>query len=74
MYAIMFGACINCNKLISYNPHKVPSIRIPNPKTGELGPREPLCRDCAEKWNELHPEAARPIQPDAYEYILEEEL
>lgn len=38
------------------------------------GKREPLCLDCANEWNRIHPENARPIQPDAYEAIPEEEL
>ena len=67
--AFMMAPCISCSRIISFNPHKVPSIKINNE-----GPREPLCRACAEKWNELHPEAAKPIQSDAYEAIPEEEL
>ena len=66
-YALMFGACCACYQTISFNPHKVPSLMID-------GRREPLCRSCALKWNELHPENARPIQPDAYEPIPEDEL
>jgi hypothetical protein len=53
--------------MIAFNPHKVPSLMI-------NGVREPLCRRCAERWNELHPENARPIQDGAYDYMPEEEL
>jgi len=66
-YAFMMGSCCNCGKMITFNPHKVPSLMI-------NGQREPLCLDCANRWNELHPENARPIQPDAYDAIPEEEL
>lgn len=66
-YAIMMGFCINCNSPIQFNPHKVPSLMI-------AGKREPICRICAERWNELHPENARPILEGAYEYFNENEL
>jgi hypothetical protein len=66
-YALMFGQCVACKLMISFNPHAVPSIVV-------NGKREPLCRSCAERWNELHPENARPIRDDAYEAIDENEL
>jgi len=66
-YAIMFGCCCACGTMISFNPSKVPSLRI-------NGKREPLCEGCANKWNALHPEQARPIQEGAYEPCDENEL
>lgn len=66
-YALMFAECCNCHRTIAFNPHVVPSIRI-------NGVKEPLCRECAERWNELHPNEARPILPGAYEPIDENEL
>lgn len=66
-YAIMIGTCIACKVLIHFNPHKVPSLMV-------NGRREPLCENCANKWNQLHPENARPIDPEAYEAMDENEL
>ncbi|MET0405273.1 MAG: hypothetical protein ABW123_22855 [Cystobacter sp.] len=58
-YLIVWGVCAACHLLISFNPELVPSLRV-------NGVREPLCRACAEKWNEIH-NANVPIHPDAYE-------
>ena len=66
-FAYMMGFCIACKLPISFNPHAVPSLMV-------NGTREPLCRMCATRWNEMHPENARPIQPNAYDPIPEEEL
>ena len=66
-YAIVLGFCCSCHKHIEFNPHKVPSIRV-------NGEREPLCRECAERWNTLHPDIARPIMDGAYEGFDENEL
>jgi len=66
-YAILYGRCIACKGVISFNPHTVPSLIV-------NGIREPLCRACANRWNQLHPNSARPIQDDAYEPIDENEL
>jgi hypothetical protein len=53
--------------MIQFNPYKVPSLAV-------NGTRQPLCRYCAERWNELHPESARDIDEQAYEPIPEEEF
>jgi hypothetical protein len=66
-YALMFGTCCSCRRIISFNPHKVPSLLI-------NGTRQPICRQCAERWNVLHPEIAKPIQDGAYEEFDESEL
>lgn len=66
-FAIMFGMCYVCQEMIRFNPHKVPSLMV-------NGSRQAICRTCAEKWNEMHPENARPIQEGAYDYFPEEEL
>lgn len=80
-YAFVVASCIACGTLITFNPHKVPSIKVrwtaDGPVVDEEGKREPLCRGCAEKLNENRVEAgleAVPIQPDAYEAINELEL
>lgn len=66
-YAVMFGECCACHKPIFFNPHRVPSLTI-------NGVREPLCIDCAIRWNELHPDNAREIDREAYAPIDENEL
>lgn len=66
-WAYMVGYCVACKQFFQFNPHAVPSLLV-------NGTREPLCRSCAERWNEMHPENARPIQPNAYDAIPEEEL
>ena len=69
-YAMVMAPCCVCGNVVGCNPHRVPSIRI-------NGVREPICRDCVEKYN---PERIRrglepiTIHPDAYDGIPEEEL
>lgn len=69
-FAICLGSCINCGKPFSFNPVKVPSIRV-------NGVREPVCKPCVETANVervaagLEPFA---INPDAYDPCREEEL
>ena len=60
--AFMFvhGHCAACDARIAFNADHVPSLRL-------NGTREPLCRPCALRWNELHPDRSKPIHPDAYE-------
>ena len=67
MFVYMMATCCNCERVISFAPTKVPSLMIE-------GKREPLCRSCAERWNEMNPEKARPIQEGAYEPQLEDEV
>lgn len=69
-WCFAFSACAACHVPFSYNPIKVPSVRI-------NGFREPLCRGCVEGWNERRVAAGMspwPIDEDAYEPIREEEL
>ncbi len=58
------GACINCEAIITFNPHHVPSLTI-------NGSREPLCRGCFNRWNEIHRTSKGldpvPLHPEAYE-------
>jgi len=67
-WAIATSACQGCSRIFSYNPHKVPSIRVE-------GVRQPICRDCVERANpqriangldpiEIHPEAYEPIREE----------
>ena len=69
-YAYMTSACIGCSRLFSYNPVRVPSVRI-------KGNREPICEACVMRANpERIKNGLDPIVPhaDAYEPCHEEEL
>lgn len=66
-YAIVMGFCGACKAPLSFNPRKVPSIRI-------NGLREPLCLGCVERWCVLHPDAKRPDLNGAYDEVAEDEL
>ena len=66
-YISMIAYCIACKTLIQFNPHKVPSLVV-------NGVKEPLCESCANRWNQLHPENARPILKGAYEPADENEI
>ena len=47
MFAFVYGSCVGCGRQISFSPNRVPSIRVD-------GSREPLCRGCFDRWNEIH--------------------
>jgi len=68
-YMTVVGHCINCGAYITFNPFYVPSIRVG-------GVREPLCRACFARWNELHRTRrgldSVPLHPAAYEPEPEE--
>jgi len=69
-YAFVTSRCFGCNQIISYNPVRVPSIRI-------NGVREPVCRSCVERANPLRIKNGLPpivIAHDAYEAVDEQEL
>jgi hypothetical protein len=69
-YAMCMGRCFNCNQMFSFNPIRVPSIRVD-------GVRQPICAACVEKANPLRvANGLEPIVPhkDAYTYCNEEEL
>ena len=69
-YCFVFSACAGCRVPFSYNPLKVPSIRI-------NGVKEPVCRGCIERVNpERIRNGLKPIRysADAYEPVPEEEL
>ncbi len=63
-YMFLIAECVACGATFTCNPELVPSIRVG-------GKREPICRVCHARWNEIHrtsqglaPEEAR---PGAYE-------
>jgi hypothetical protein len=69
-YYIAAGTCYGCGRIFSYNPMRVPSIRID-------GDRKPICLACVERVNPLRKKnGLPPIEPlpDAYEACDESEL
>jgi len=69
-YALATSACIGCKRLFSYNPVRVPSIRI-------NGSREPVCQRCIDVSNPKRiANGLDPIvpHPDAYIACDEGEL
>lgn len=70
-FAIVLGECVACKARISFNPVRVPSLRI-------AGTRQPLCPTCFERWNMIHRTSkglpAIPLHPDAYAACPESEL
>jgi hypothetical protein len=66
-YWSAFSECAACGRVFTFNPRRVPALVI-------KGSREPICRSCAERWNMLHPEIARPILPGAYDPLSEDEM
>ena len=69
-YALMWSACVSCNKMMSYNPRWVPSVRINDV-------RQPICLKCVEDANPIRiKKGLSPIvvNPQAYHPIPEEEL
>jgi hypothetical protein len=69
-YAYCTSACIGCGQIFSYNPMRVPSIRV-------KGEREPICQNCVDRANPRRiRNGLEPIVPhsDAYEPCDETEL
>jgi hypothetical protein len=69
-YAFCTSACFGCGRLFTYNPIRVPSIRID-------GDRKPVCLACIEAANPQRvANGLKPIVPaaDAYEAVEESEL
>jgi hypothetical protein len=69
-YVFAIGTCCGCRGKFSFNPMKVPSIRID-------GSREPICRTCVERANPQR--IANGLEPimfaaDAYDACDEGEL
>ena len=63
-YMLYHEPCVNCKFIIAYNKDHCPSIRVE-------GQRKPLCRECFDKWNEIHrtSKGLEPVKlhPKAYE-------
>jgi len=76
-WAHMMSLCCLCHQIFSYNPHKVPSIRLKAGKPDPTGERETICKACMDRANAVRrarglPEL--PILPGAYEPLPAEEL
>jgi hypothetical protein len=73
-YMSCIGNCVSCNTLISFNPERVPSIRVSRNAEGKWvvdpnGSREPVCENCVERFNQRRKELGQEpfvIPPDAY--------
>ena len=63
-YSFVLGNCVGCKRFISFNPTHVPSLVV-------NGTREPLCRACHARWNEIHRTSKGlsevPLHPLAYD-------
>jgi hypothetical protein len=69
-YALAMGSCYSCHKPFSFNPLRVPSLRV-------NGVREPICQECVDKVNPMRiANGLPPIVParDAYDACDEGEL
>jgi hypothetical protein len=62
-YMSCMGPCVGCRRVFSFNPDRVPSLRVD-------GYKQPVCRDCMAKVNVERKEKGLepfPVQPGAYE-------
>ncbi len=69
-FAMCMGPCFGCGKTFSFNPVRVPSIRVE-------GVKQPVCRECIEAANPKRvANGLDPIEilPGAYEACDESEL
>lgn len=70
-YALMLGCCVLCNRQFSFNPVRVPSLKV-------QGVREPMCEPCFHAAQAKRVEAGvepwPDPQPDAWKPCREEEL
>lgn len=78
-FAMIVASCCNCGRVGVFNPSKAPSIRLNKEgKPDPSGDRQPLCRDCFDRWNQIHriDKGLQPVplNPDAYGPCMESEL
>jgi len=69
-YVFLMSPCFGCKVPFSYNPNRVPSIRID-------GERQPVCQNCVDRVNpRREANGLEPIvvEEGAYEAMPEEEL
>lgn len=76
---LVTSPCFGCGRLITYNPLRVPSIRV-NPATGApdpTGKREPVCLDGIHRANPRRIANGVPpitVHPEAYAPLPEHEM
>jgi len=69
------GVCFGCERIFSFHPHKVPSIRIKDGKPDPAGDRQPICKECIDRINPIRKKNGLPeiiYASDAYDAVLEE--
>tara|TARA_Y100000310_G_C20383495_1_gene669299 strand:+ start:358 stop:576 length:219 start_codon:yes stop_codon:yes gene_type:complete len=70
-YAMAMGSCYGCGQMMTFNPHKVPSVRDPQ------GIRQAICKSCVKVVQNNQKRDGLPIAQipkNAYEPIHESEL
>jgi DNA-directed RNA polymerase subunit RPC12/RpoP len=70
-YYVMTGVCVACQKVFTFNPHRVPS------SSAITGKKEPVCKDCMTRINMKRVElgiAPFEIMSGAYDPVSEEEM
>lgn len=72
-YCYCISNCCACGRMITFNPNKVPSIRV-----GGVGAKQPICESCFNRWNQIH-RLSRGLPPEplldgAYQPLDESEL
>ena len=66
-YVMAVGPCIGCKGIFSYNPVRVPSIRV-------NGKREPICQACIDRINPIRKANGVPeIVPHIDAYLAADE-
>jgi hypothetical protein len=69
-FTLCIAPCAGCGKIITFNPVRVPSVRV-------HGVKEPVCKECIDKANFLRKEKGLQeleYASDAYEPCDEGEL
>lgn len=70
-YMIVLGSCYSCRRPFTFNPERVPSVRV-NAEGVEdpAGVRQPICLECIDAANPIRvANGLNPLvpHPDAYE-------
>lgn len=77
-YYFVMGPCFVCGTTFSYNPNKVPSIRVDREGRPDMrGRREAICESCMEEVNRQREAAGlllHAVDPEAYKPCPEGEL
>lgn len=57
-YMFVMGACFRCNKIITFNPNKVPSVKDEN------AVKQPICASCVKEIQDIQKEMGVEVWPD----------